>query len=118
ALVGERRLAYDASPADFMEHWSEAEQALHERIKQAQQLLPSVYVSRYFRQVVAMLVDRQLHAEGHRGDLVVLRTARALAAWEDRREVGLLDIEQAVKLALPHRARASSSIGQHLTPLS
>ncbi len=117
ALVVERRLAYDTSPTDFKVQWSEAEQVLQERIKHSQQLLPSVYVSRYFRQVVAMLVDRQLHAEGHRGDLVVLRTARALAAWEDRREVELLDIEQAVKLALPHRARASSSIGQHLTQL-
>lgn len=117
ALVVERRLAYDASPADFMAHWSEAEQALHERVKHAQQLLPSVHVSRYFRQVVAMLVDRQLHAEGHRGDLVVLRTARALAAWEDHTEVQYSDIEQAVGLALPHRARAGAAIGQHLTQL-
>jgi magnesium chelatase subunit D len=83
----------------------------------AQQLLPLVHISRYFRQVVALLVDRQLHAEGHRGDLVVLRAARALAAWEDRREVELADIEQAVKLALPHRARAGSSIIQHLSQL-
>jgi magnesium chelatase subunit D len=117
ALVVERRLAYDASPTDFIAHWSQAEQALQERIKHAQQLLPSVHVSRYFRQVVAMLVDRQLHAEGHRGDLVVLRTARALAAWEDRTEVQLSDIEQAVSLALPHRARAGAAIGQHLTQL-
>ncbi len=117
ALVVERRLAFDASPAGFMVYWAEAEQALHERIKHAQQLLPSVHVSRYFRQVVALLVDRQLHAEGHRGDLVVLRTARALAAWEDRTEVQTSDIEQAVGLALPHRARAVAAIGQHLTQL-
>src|SRR5205809_2274676 len=62
ALVVERRLAYDTSPTDFKVQWSEAEQVLQERIKHSQQLLPSVYVSRYFRQVVAMLVDRQLHA--------------------------------------------------------
>jgi magnesium chelatase subunit D len=117
ALVVERRLAYDASPADFMAHWSEAEQSLLERIKYAKQLLPAVRVSRYFRQVVAMLVDRQLHAEGHRGDLVVLRTARALAAWDNRTEVQLSDIEQAVGLALPHRARAGAAIGQRLTQL-
>src|SRR5713101_4683173 len=117
ALVVEHRLAYDTSPSDFMAQWAVAEQSLHERIKHAQQLLPSVHVSRYFRQVVAVLVDRQLHAEGHRGDLAVLRTARALAAWEDRTEVELSDIEQAVKLALPHRARAGAAISQHLTQL-
>jgi magnesium chelatase subunit D len=117
ALVVERRLAYDASPAGFMAQWAEAEQALHERIKRAQQLLPSIRISTYFRQVVSMLVDRQLHAEGHRGDLVVLRTARALAAWEERTEVQLSYIEQAVGLALPHRARAGAAIGQRLTQL-
>src|SRR5579884_304253 len=115
ALVVERRLAYDASPAEFSAQWAEAERALHERIQDARQLLPSVQVSIYFRQVVAMLVDRQLHAEGHRGDIVVLRTARALAAWERRTEVQLSDIEQAVALALPHRTRAGAAIVQRLT---
>jgi magnesium chelatase subunit D len=117
ALVVERRLAYDTSPIDFMAQWVDAEQALQERIKHAQQLLPSVHVSQYFRQVIALLVDRQLHAEGHRGDLVVLRTARALASWENRTEVQLSDIEQAVGLALPHRTRAGATIGRHLTQL-
>ncbi len=115
ALVVERRLAYDASPAEFSAQWAEAERACHERIQDARQLLSSVQVSLYFRQVVAMLVDRQLHAEGHRGDIVVLRTARALAAWERRAEVQLSDIEQAVSLALPHRTRAGAAIVQRLT---
>lgn len=114
ALVVERRLAYDASPDGFIAQWAEAEQVLHERIKHAQQLLPSVRVSTYLRQVVAMLVDRQLHAEGHRGDLVLLRTARALATWDNRTEVQLSDIEQAVGLALPHRARTGTAHAQQL----
>jgi len=115
ALVVERRLAYDASPTGFIAQWADAEQALHERIKHAQQLFPSVGVSAYLRQVVALLVDRQLRAEGHRGDLVVLRAARALAAWEGRTDVQYSDIEQAVELALPHRARASTPLKQQLT---
>jgi len=114
ALVVERRLAYDASPDGFIAQWAEAEQVLRERIKHAQQFLPSVRVSTYLRQVVAMLVDRQLHAEGHRGDLVLLRTARALATWDNRTEVQLSDIEQAVGLALPHRARTGTAHVQQL----
>ena len=117
AQIVERRLEFDTNPTSFIAQWTKAEQAMQKRINHAQQLLPLVHISRYFRQVVALLVDRQLHAEGHRGDLVVLRAARALAAWEDRREVELADIEQAVKLALPHRARAGSSILQHLSQL-
>src|SRR5437764_4136206 len=45
ALVVERRLAYDASPTAFSAKWAEAEQALHERIQDAGQLVASVQVS-------------------------------------------------------------------------
>ena len=114
ALVVERRLAYDANPEHFVAQWALAEHELHERIKAAQHLVPGVRVSPYVRQVIAHLVDRQLHAEGHRGDLVVLRTARALAAWEGRSDVLIADVEQAMLLALPHRAHPGKNITQHL----
>src|SRR5581483_2333024 len=89
-------------------------QALQGRIQQAQQLLPSVRISPYFRQVVAQIGDRNLPAAGHRGDIVLVRTARALAAWDDRVEVQMADIELAVTLALPHRARAGIPLAQQL----
>ena len=114
ATVVERRLAFDASPAAFIEKWSEAEQILHNRIQRAQHLLPSVRISAYHRQVIAVLVDKRLHAEGHRGDIVVLRTARALAAWDNRVEIELADIEQAANFAMPHRMRNDTSIAQQL----
>jgi magnesium chelatase subunit D len=112
ALIVERRLAYDAAPSDFVARWTEHEQALQARIQQARQLLPSVSISQYFRQVVAYLVSRKLKAEGHRGDIVVIRTARALAAWEQRSEVGRTDVERAVALAMPHRSRSGMGVVQ------
>ncbi|MFL5592184.1 MAG: VWA domain-containing protein [Ktedonobacteraceae bacterium] len=114
ATVVERRLAYDAAPADFAAQWTEDEQTLQKRIWQARQILPTVRISPYFRQVVSYLVDRQLRAEGHRGDIVVIRTARALAAWGNRQEVERTDVEKAVALALPHRARSGSAVVQQL----
>lgn len=116
-VVVERRLAYDADPVGFTVRWVESEQALRERIQRAQQILPTVHISHYFRQVVAYLVARELHAEGHRGDIVVTRTARALAAWENRLEVQRADIEQAVTLAMTHRARSGAAISQQLARL-
>ncbi len=112
ATVVERRLAYDADPATFVAAWAESERALRERIVQARQLLPSVRISLYFRQVVAHLVSRELRTEGHRGDLAVIRTARALAAWEGREEVQRADVEQAIALAMPHRARSRLTVQQ------
>jgi magnesium chelatase subunit D len=113
-LIVERRLAYDNAPGEFAEQWAESEHVLRQRIMRARRLLPSVHISRYFRQVVAYLVARELKAEGHRGDFVTIRTACALAAWENRREVERADVERAVALAMPHRTRPGNTALQQL----
>lgn len=110
----ERRLAFDGDPAAFTALWADSEKALQECVQTAQRVLPTVGISRYFRQVIAYLVGRELHAQGHRGDLVVSRAARALAAWENRQEVAQADIEQAIMLAMPHRSRPGVSLMQQL----
>jgi magnesium chelatase subunit D len=110
----ERRLAFDGDPAAFSALWTDSEKALQVRIQAARQVLPTVRMSRYFRMVIAHLIGRQLRAQGHRGDLVVTRTARALAAWENRQEVEQADIEQAIMLAMPHRSRPGVSLMQQL----
>jgi len=43
--------------------------------------------------------------DGHRGDIIILKTAKTLAAYEGRAEVTSKDIETAATLALPHRVR-------------
>lgn len=110
----ERRLAFDRDPVAFAALWADQEIALRARIQATRSILPVVRMSRYFRLVIAQLVGRELHALGHRGDLVVSRTARALAAWENRQEVSQADIEQAILLAMPHRSRPGNSLMQQL----
>jgi magnesium chelatase subunit D len=114
ATVVERRLSYDAAPLDFVAQWAEEEEALRARIQHARQLLPAVSISAYLRQVVAYLVDHELHAQGHRGEMAAIRTARALAAWESRLQVERAESERALALALPHRARPGSPVRQRL----
>jgi magnesium chelatase subunit I len=43
--------------------------------------------------------------DGHRGDIIILKTAKTIAAYNGRNEVELSDIELAAELALPHRIR-------------
>jgi Mg-chelatase subunit ChlI len=43
--------------------------------------------------------------DGHRGDLVILKTAVAHAAWEKRMRLTDRDIMLAAELALPHRLK-------------
>lgn len=115
-LIVERRLAYDADQTNFAAQWSNSEQALRERIQHAREQLVSIHISPYGRQVIAYLVDRQLHTTGHRGDIVVTRTARAIAAWEGHDEITRADIEQAIVLAMPHRSN-NTRLAQRITQM-
>jgi Mg-chelatase subunit ChlI len=46
-----------------------------------------------------------LNVDGHRADLVILKTARAHAAFEGRTSINDRDIAMAAELALPHRIK-------------
>jgi Mg-chelatase subunit ChlI len=46
-----------------------------------------------------------MNVDGHRADLVILKTARAHAAFEGRTAISERDIALAAELALPHRIK-------------
>ena len=46
-----------------------------------------------------------VQVDGHRADITMLKTARALAALEGRTEAGMEELRRAAELALPHRLR-------------
>ncbi|MCS6801752.1 MAG: putative cobaltochelatase [Chloroflexota bacterium] len=99
-----RRAAYDADPEAFCAQWRDAERRERERIVAARALLPEVVASPdILRRIAAIALA--VGVDGHRADLVMLRTARALAAYEGRREVTADDVRRAAELALPHRLR-------------
>ncbi|MFJ2865245.1 putative cobaltochelatase [Kitasatospora sp. NPDC087314] len=104
AEVVRRRLAYDADPAGFAARFAEDERALAERITAARELLPKVELSEVaLRQITA--VCAAFEVDGLRADIVMARTAVALAAWDGRTEVLEEDVRKAARLALPHRRR-------------
>ncbi|MFG2141988.1 putative cobaltochelatase [Streptomyces sp. NPDC048650] len=102
--VVRRRLAYDDDPAAFAGSWAEEEAALRDRIAAARGLLPSVRLGdAALRQIAATCAAFEV--DGMRADIVMARTATALAAWAGRSEVRSEDVRQAALLALPHRRR-------------
>ena len=104
AEVVRRRLAYDADPDGFAARWEEDERKLADRIVAAQELLPSVELGDgALRQITA--VCAAFEVDGLRADIVMARTAVALAAWAGRTTVLAEDVRTAAKLALPHRRR-------------
>ncbi|MFJ6215788.1 putative cobaltochelatase [Streptomyces sp. NPDC092296] len=104
AEVVRRRLAYDADPAGFAARWADDERALADRIAAARALLPEVVLSdAALRQITA--VCAAFEVDGLRADIVMARTAVALAAWAGRTRVIAEDVRTAAQLALPHRRR-------------
>ncbi|MEU6869095.1 putative cobaltochelatase [Streptomyces sp. NPDC046751] len=102
--VVRRRLAFDDDPAAFAAGWADEEDALRARIVAARALLPDVRLGdAALRQIAATCAAFEV--DGMRADIVMARTATALAAWAGRTEVLAEDVRQAALLALPHRRR-------------
>ncbi|MEU6543613.1 putative cobaltochelatase [Streptomyces sp. NPDC046859] len=102
--VVRRRLAYDDDPAGFAARWADEEAAVRQRVVAARELLPSVRLGDgALRQIAATCAAFEV--DGMRADIVMARTATALAAWAGRTDVLAEDVRQAALLALPHRRR-------------
>ncbi|MFF2849186.1 putative cobaltochelatase [Streptomyces sp. NPDC058001] len=102
--VVRRRLGYDDDPEGFAGRWADEESALRARIVAARALLPTVRLGDgALRQIAATCAAFEV--DGMRADIVMARTATALAAWAGRTDVLAEDVRQAALLALPHRRR-------------
>ncbi|MFC9164548.1 putative cobaltochelatase [Streptomyces fungicidicus] len=102
--VVRRRLAYDDDPAGFAARWAGEEASVRQRVVAARALLPSVRLGDgALRQIAATCAAFEV--DGMRADIVMARTATALAAWAGRSDVLAEDVRQAALLALPHRRR-------------
>src|SRR5512136_2480616 len=103
-LIMQRNLAFESSPEDFRQQWLARELELSHQIEQARPLVDKVtHTSRDLLSIAAL--TSSLNVDGHRADLVILKTARAHAAFEGRTTITDRDIALAAELALPHRIK-------------
>jgi len=102
--IMERNLSFEADQEGFRDRWLPKEQELSQMIDAARNLLVMVtHTSRDLLSIAALTAS--LNVEGHRSDLVILKAARAQAAFEGRTNVTDRDIAMAAELALPHRIK-------------
>lgn len=102
--IMERNLAYENDPEAFRASFLEEERELSQKIAQARKLVENVtYSKRDLLSIAALTAS--LNVDGHRADLVILKAARAQAAYEGRKTLTDHDIALAAELALPHRIR-------------
>ncbi len=102
--IMERRAAFEADPAAFLSRWAEPSRQLAAAITAAIARYPAVTVAReWLFDIAACCIE--VGVDGHRGDIIMLKTAKTLAAYHGRAEVSREDIEEAAQFALPHRVR-------------
>ena len=102
--VVKRRLAFERDKAAFEAVYKDSDRELAECVVKARALLPQVNVTDAVLRKIAALSIR-LNVDGHRPDITMLHTAKALAAYNERTEIISDDLKEAAQLVLPHRMR-------------
>lgn len=102
--IMEEHLLFEQDPEVFHEKYRLEEERLRLRLQNAVELLPQV---RYTPDQLVRIakISLKLGVDGHRPDLVMLKTALTLAALEGRTDVSDDDVHQAALFVLPHRMR-------------
>ncbi len=102
--VMERRAQFDEDPEGFCSRWESESRDIVQRIEAAMKLYPEITVDRSLLfEIASYCLD--VGVDGHRGDIITLKAAKTIAAYNRRKELAREDIEAAVGLVLPHRVR-------------
>jgi magnesium chelatase subunit I len=102
--VMRRRDAYDTGFDAFMDGWRKKDASLQKKILAARKTLPQLETPDAALQDCAALCIA-LGSDGLRGELTLLRAARALAALEGAASVGRSHLKAVAPMALSHRLR-------------
>jgi magnesium chelatase subunit D len=102
--IVQRREAYDRERDKFCESYAADQEQLRKRITRARAGLMKLTMERKVLEKIAQLCA-DLKVDGHRGELTIMRAARALAAFEGRRAVTEEHVKRVSAMALRHRLR-------------
>ncbi|MEM6463696.1 MAG: magnesium chelatase ATPase subunit I [Pseudomonadota bacterium] len=102
--VVRRRDAFEMDPDDFARRWRAQDGRLRSRINKARQTISSIEVPEETLRLASTLCVR-LGVDGLRGELTLVRAARARAALDGRTHTDIDDIEALAVAALAHRLR-------------
>jgi magnesium chelatase subunit I len=102
--IVKRRESFERDPTAFLAQWQKAEDKTRRRITAARKRLGDVAVPDDVLERAAALCIH-LKTDGLRGQLTLMRAARALAAFEGARETGIVHLRRVAAPALRHRLR-------------
>lgn len=98
------REAFERDQLQFRAEFEAEQESLRRKLARARKLAGQVKLSRELLRGIAGLC-LSLRIDGHRGELTLARAARALAAFEGRRQANEDDVRRVAALSLRHRLR-------------
>ncbi len=105
AEVVKRNLEFEEDPKGFRAKYEPMQEELRRRIIEARSIFSKVLIPNSIVRLVVRLCIA-LDVDGHRPDIVILKTAKTLAAFENKSTIEVSHVRRAALLALMHRTRS------------
>lgn len=102
--IVEERTLFDLDPYAWVDKYKDQQEALKQKIINAQKLLDKVEMPYDFRLKISKVCS-DLDVDGLRGDIVTNRAAKAYTAFQGKEMITIEDIEKIIVLCLRHRLR-------------
>lgn len=111
-----RRLEYEKSPKKFCLKWEKEDIKIKEIIDVGKEIIKRIKVE---DEDYGFAVDlaKQGNCLGHRADIILIETAKAIAAFNQRNRITEDDIKEAASYVLPHRIRELTPLEESETPM-
>jgi magnesium chelatase subunit D len=105
--IMERREDFEGDPTAFKKKFEAKQTEILNKIVKAREILKKVHISRDLLEIIAYLC-MEMGVDGHRADIAILRTSKAIAAYSEILEVDLHHVEEAAILVLGERFHNTS----------
>lgn len=99
-----RRIEYEDNPLLFINKWVEEDNNIWNKIEKARKIISTVMVSEDMMKLAAE-ISMKANCSGHRAEIIMIETSKAIAALNGRKNITIEDLKEAAELAVPHRKR-------------
>ena len=97
-----KRLEFEDNPRKFCEKYKEDNEALREKIFRAKERLCEIKASEQIINIAIKIVE-EANTTGNRAEIILIETAKGLAALDGRKYLNISDLKEAAEFVLPHR---------------
>jgi len=105
--IMQRREEFESNPNIFRDKFKNKQDEIQHKIIKARKILKEVKIPRDLLEVIAKIcID--MGVDGHRADIAILKTSKAIAAYNNRNTVNEDDVSEAALLVLGERFQKAS----------